>query len=604
MAEPPATIGFPTYATLTETAGWAQSTAAPIEGRAVIDLDGPRYVEGQLLGAGGMGKVVLVRDERIGREVAVKEIHAKRAASSDEEVRFLREARVQGQLEHPSIVPVYDLDRRPDGTIFFSMRRVVGKTLTAILEDVRRGAPGARTQHDLLTAFATVCLAVDYAHSRGVIHRDLKPANLMLGDFGEVYVLDWGLARLVADARISSDPPQRLSMPGDLLGTPLYMAPEQMADPEVGVAADVYALGSILFELLTLVPLRDPKAPYMPAEARPSVRAPDRNVAPELEAICVTATADVPADRFPSARALQEAVIRYLEGDRDRGLRLERAAAHARDARAALERADRAGSDFEAERGEAMRELVRALAFDPSNREHVTMLAELLDRPPRVVPPDVHQQMRAEGQRTMSTFAKYTAPTMASWFLFLPLMYMIGIRDASYLPWIAIPCALTAVIGFYVYRRSAFGPTMQIVALGFALISMCSTTVIYGPLITTPTLIIVGATVVQAFPSRGLRGIGFTVAGLALVILVLLELAGVTSSYSFADGSWRVVPHFVATPRVPTMAFALLTNLATMIAACLFVGLLRRDLSRAQEQLLVRSWHFRRLGELLMRTPA
>src|SRR5690606_30134520 len=116
-------------------------------------------------------KVLLARDVRIGRDVAVKVLHADRELEPEERARFLREAQVQGQLEHPSIVPVYDIDRRPDGSTFFTMRRVLGRTLAQILDDVRAGT-SKYTQRELLQAFATVCLTVDYAHSRGVVHRD------------------------------------------------------------------------------------------------------------------------------------------------------------------------------------------------------------------------------------------------------------------------------------------------------------------------------------------------------------------------------------------------------------------------------------------------
>src|SRR5262245_29222830 len=146
--------------------------------------------------------------------------------------RFLREACVQGQLEHPSIVPVYDLDRRPDGTLFFTMRRVRGRTLQEVLTALAEDDPAVRaryTQRELLTAFATVCLAIDYAHSRGVVHRDLKPANIMFGDFGEVYVLDWGVARLVTDTAPGppsqdGEPPARPSLTGQIMGTPPSLA--------------------------------------------------------------------------------------------------------------------------------------------------------------------------------------------------------------------------------------------------------------------------------------------------------------------------------------------------------------------------------------------
>src|SRR5262249_19248886 len=155
----------------TQTQAWAAGAPMPIAppdaGLAAGD-SGSRYTESVVLGVGGMGKIVLAHDARIGREVAVKQLRPDRELSPEEQSRFLREAQVQGQLEHPSIVPVYDIDRHPDGAAFFTMRRVLGRTLHDILDDLRRGAPEAvarHTQRELLQAFSTVCLAVDYAHS-------------------------------------------------------------------------------------------------------------------------------------------------------------------------------------------------------------------------------------------------------------------------------------------------------------------------------------------------------------------------------------------------------------------------------------------------------
>jgi eukaryotic-like serine/threonine-protein kinase len=388
---------FPTYAALSQTQAW--NTPAPhvqVDRSGIVETveisHGSRYNEGPLLGKGGMGKVILARDQRIGRDVAVKVLHPERELEPEERARFLREAQVQGQLEHPAIVPVYDIERREDGTTFFTMRRVHGRTLAEILEDLRTGVPsavGRYTQHELLTAFATVCLAVDYAHTRGVVHRDLKPANVMLGDFGEVYVLDWGLARLLDEVAVHATPAVRLSMPGTMLGTPLYMAPEQMDDPDVGTAADVYSLGLMLFEILTLERARDPSAIFMPVDARATVRAPQRNIAPELETICVKATMPEPAERFASARALQEALARYLDGDRELARRKELAAQHADAARTAIKQWRERGAGDDAERERAVTDLGRAVALDPTNTEHFTMLGELVSAIPSQVPPEV-----------------------------------------------------------------------------------------------------------------------------------------------------------------------------------------------------------------------
>ena len=155
---------------------------------------GGRYKLGRRIGKGGMGEVMAARDEQIARDVAVKRMRA--ANPSERSIqRFLREAKVQGRLEHPAIVPVHEIGRDTDGLPYFVMKKLTGTSLAKILED-HETVPLQR----VLRAFADVCLAVELAHNRGVVHRDLKPDNIMLGDYGEVYVLDWGLAKLVSSS--------------------------------------------------------------------------------------------------------------------------------------------------------------------------------------------------------------------------------------------------------------------------------------------------------------------------------------------------------------------------------------------------------------------
>jgi serine/threonine protein kinase len=157
-----------------------------------------RYAVKNALGKGGMGEVFLCADGWIGREVAMKVALGGPSAPVHLRARFIREALVQGQLEHPSVVPVYDLGIRPDGSAYFTMKRVRGETLEEVLEKLRAGDPEAAATHTrrrLLGAFSGVCLAIAFAHARGVLHRDLKPANIMLGAYGELYILDWGLSR-------------------------------------------------------------------------------------------------------------------------------------------------------------------------------------------------------------------------------------------------------------------------------------------------------------------------------------------------------------------------------------------------------------------------
>ncbi len=597
---------FPTYADLTQTAAWKTSSRAiGYDETAVIEApDLVRYTERALLGQGGMGKVMLAHDARVGRDVAVKQLHGDRELAPEEKARFLREARVQGQLEHPSIVPVYDIDQRSDGTTFFTMRRVLGRTLHAILEDLRACEPVAvarYTQRELLTAFATICLTVDYAHSRGVIHRDLKPANVMLGDFGEVYVLDWGLARVLdEDAKAKGEMSERLSMTGELLGTPLYMAPEQMADPAVGIEADVFSLGAILFEILTLQRLRDPRSIYAPPDARPSVRAPDRDVAPELETICVRATDPDPKGRYISPRALQEAIARFLEGDRDREQRTLLAAQHAERAHAALARAQ-SDAEYESQRGVALRELARAVALDPGNSDYVDTLATALAMPPRTLPPEVQKELRHETDRIVKSGAIHSVWGMLSWFAFLPVLFAIGIIDGGGLAWMAGAALLGLVFSIVAATQKVVSRWIQIAIIVATLAAACIVSRLYGPLILMPSLLISYAITVQAHPWRTFRRIGLVAGIVSMVLPVLLEVIGVLpSSYSFVGGRMLVEPQVIALPETGTVGLLAVANVAMLVVPCLFIAKLRGDLSIAQTRQLVQTWQFRRLGDELV----
>ena len=199
-----------------------------------------RYTLSRLHATGGIGRVWLARDASLGRDVALKELRPERAKQPAVWARFLKEAQITGQLEHPGIVPVYEVGRRPDDQApFYTMRFVRGQTLAQaarVYRDRRqRGEAGPLELRELLTAFMGVCHAVAYAHSRGVLHRDLKPQNVVLGDYGEVIVLDWGLAKVVGEVEGDAAPvaleadgdADSRSIAGQVLGTPAYMAPEQ-----------------------------------------------------------------------------------------------------------------------------------------------------------------------------------------------------------------------------------------------------------------------------------------------------------------------------------------------------------------------------------------
>lgn len=280
-----------------------------------------RFERRGFLGQGGSGEVWLVRDRALGRDVARKSLRRDRRNAIGE-ARFLREARVLARLEHPNIVPVYDLDAGgPDGPAL-SMRAVHGRTLAAELTAGR--LPGLRERLEVLLR---VCDAVGYAHSRRVIHRDLKPGNVMLGDHGEVLVVDWGLARVVDEVETpdgageggETDP--RLTQHGLVAGTPGYMAPEQSSEGlgAVGPAADVYALGAILHQLLTgRAPWEDTPWPaVLQRQAQgevPRARAVDAGVPRELDEVAAKAMHPDPARRHPTVEALRGDLAAWLEG--------------------------------------------------------------------------------------------------------------------------------------------------------------------------------------------------------------------------------------------------------------------------------------------------
>ncbi len=389
------------------------------------------------LGRGGMGEVQLLRDGVIGRDVAIKSLRDDLRDPESSLARLLREARVQGQLEHPAVVPVYDLGLDPQGKVYFTMKRVRGQILSELI-----AAPeSTRSRRRLLTAFSTVCLAVDYAHSRGVLHRDLKPSNIMLGDFGEVYLLDWGLARLhgVAEPAVAPltlvDDSSVETVVGAVLGTPGYIAPEQLQSArDLDARADVYSLGAILFELLAREPLHNKRtiagrvfSTASPGSLKPSDRRPEAHIAPELDALCERALAFDPRDRLTSARALSDEIERYLDGDRDLERRREAATAHAGQAREALERAR--GGDEARERAVAMREAVAALGLDASNRDALDTFVKLLSSPPRDVPPETRDELARSARVMQRRAMRWGVVSFGAFFGTIPLLAWMGVRD-------------------------------------------------------------------------------------------------------------------------------------------------------------------------------
>jgi serine/threonine protein kinase len=307
-----------------------QTVAAPLEGglpplphvaRALYTLD-------KEIARGGMGRIVAAEDVRLGRPVALKELLD---PHSDHVIRFQREALITARLQHPGIVPVYEAGQWPGGEPFFAMKLVSGRPLDRVIADAKK----LEDRLALLPRLAAACDAIAYAHSQRIVHRDLKPGNVLIGDFGETVVIDWGLAKDLDTAEspesANRSPRAQLQKPeagsqsstltvaGAVMGTPAYMPPEQARGDQVDQRADVFALGAMLYHLLAGAP------PYAARTATDVIAAAvlgkvvplgqrERRAPADLVAIVERAMASDVADRYQNAGELAEELRRFLTG--------------------------------------------------------------------------------------------------------------------------------------------------------------------------------------------------------------------------------------------------------------------------------------------------
>jgi WD40 repeat protein len=256
----------------------------------------------RMIGEGGMGVVWSARQTSVDRDVAVKMMKGDLAAKPVQRQKFLAEAMVTGDLDHPNIVPIYDVGRDSRGTLFYSMKQVHGTSWNKVLRQ--------KSQPENIDILLRVCDAIAFAHARGIIHRDLKPENIMLGEFGEVLVMDWGLALVYEHAERA----RRIRQSTSMGGTPAYMAPEMATGPreKITPASDVYLLGAILWEIIT------GKPPHPGKTVQECLVAAVRNIiiptekSGELYDIALRAMATEPAERYPTVRDFQSAIRSYL----------------------------------------------------------------------------------------------------------------------------------------------------------------------------------------------------------------------------------------------------------------------------------------------------
>ncbi|MCB9543123.1 MAG: serine/threonine protein kinase [Myxococcales bacterium] len=306
--------------TMTRSLGGDEDAQPPAA--AHVDFGTDRYEDLGLIGRGGQGEVRRVRDHKMNRVLALKLLRT--AASTAARQRFLVETAITVGLQHPGIVPVYDRGVTPDGRPWYTMKEVEGRDFGDAIAEAHAGGDDAWTLRQLVDTFLRVCEAVAYAHEQGVVHRDLKPQNVMIGRFGEVLVMDWGLARRAGapadpDDGVSPPTPQATAL-GAVMGTPAYMAPEQASGDTaaIGPATDVYALGVMLHEVLTG---RRPATGGFEQirAARLAADGPVPAVGPApLRALCARATRRDPAERPPDAGAMAREVGRWLAGARQR----------------------------------------------------------------------------------------------------------------------------------------------------------------------------------------------------------------------------------------------------------------------------------------------
>jgi serine/threonine-protein kinase len=601
----------------------APSMEAPLtlEGATVPTIDGEdRYTAGSVLGQGGMGFVRLDRDRRIGRQVARKFLKNSDDAQSTR--RFLREARIQGQLEHPAIAPVYDVARASSGELFFTMKRLKGVTIEQILTLLAAGDAKTRDQFPrrrLLSALLTVCDALEYAHARGVVHRDLKPANVMLGDYGEVWVLDWGIARLVDEPKdvterhkvidttnVSPEVSRgRLTSPGEVIGTLHYISPEQVKDEPLDGRADVFALGMMLFEILTLRPYRANEG-WLRLLAHLSEGQPARpsslvsGVEPELDAICVRATQPRRDDRFASAREMRSAIDAFLAGERDADARRASATRVIETAKAELaqrERDTRAdATTTSTARADAMHEALRALSLDPDHAEAQRFVQSLVESVTIDPPPGAQEEavrarsrIRHEGMRTALW-------GLFSWLIPVPLIVVSGVRD-----WTMFGLGLALMFAGIALAadRLARGESRRYDGVVLATIIGCVVVLVsgyLGPFVVVPACGNAAAMLFAMHATRNERIATSAILCTAALLPFLIDASGlVPPGFEFVGDTIVLHPRLVDIPRIPTTLGLVWVSASFTILSAFIVGRMRDRLDDAERRLHLSVWHLRQL---------
>jgi eukaryotic-like serine/threonine-protein kinase len=523
------------------------------------DVADRRYDLHDVIGRGGMGEVVAAHDVQIGREVAIKRLHSD-SPSAGQLARFLREARIQGRLEHPAIPPVHELAHDDEGRPYFAMRKLEGVTLAETLRDPN----SSFTKQRLLRAFVEICHAIDLAHSRRIVHRDIKPANILLGPRGEVFVLDWGIAREL-DA---SD-----AFAGTILGTPRYMAPEQArGDVDIDERVDIYALGCVLFEILQHKEINEPPL--------------------ELASACERAMQPDRALRFATVSELGDVVQRYLDGDRDLEQRRALARHHLTSARDAFLRRD----DSE-RRTIVMREAGKALALDPTLDGAAELIGSIMLEPPEdKLPPAVEQELGDLDRRGALLMSRVAISASVLFMLMLPTFVLLGVRDVFYATaygLVSFTMLVIALANRQRVKRSLIILHTATMAVMFALLSRMFSPVLISPVLAVATLVVASFNPL----STGRRWSICMTIGMFLSVMGvwIAEWIGIlpSSVIRMPNGILLTTPvdggaSFPA--EVLSLIFVFVFGIAGTVGYFAM-----REIRQAREKLVLQAWHLRQL---------
>jgi eukaryotic-like serine/threonine-protein kinase len=552
----------------------------------------PGYVPGETIGRGGMGEVIAALDVSLDREVALKRM--KMQSPTHEAInRFMREAKIQARLDHPSIVPVHEMGTDANGAPYFTMKRLSGRTLAQELE------ARTLTQQALLRVFVDVCFAIERAHSRDVVHRDIKPSNVMLGDFNDVYVIDWGVARVLKTRRTSSIAAavDLDSLPADetgvgvMLGTPGFMAPEQMKGDDVGPGADVYSLGALLFEMLTNDSLHPPGKPAIastlskPTQS-PAARHPELNIPPELDALCFQALDEDPTKR-PTAREMGDRVQKYLDGDRDLARRKTLAAENLEQARKLL-----ADPNKQTQAGQLA---ARALALDPESKEAAEIVSRLILEPPKELPPALVESLE-ESERELNAQRGKSAMKafLTLWFVFPVFVLFQEIQNWTHMILLYVVVTLMAALSWQ-NGRTGRTPTWMTMFGNFAVAFMFSR--LTGSFVLTVGLV-AGQTLALSSRSFLARNRHWMILWIfvALMTPVALEWFGIL------EPTWQMTPQgflvhgtILKTTHLRDVGVLAFSQVALAVVVGLFAMSITRAREDAQRRAHIQAWHLQQL---------